>query len=510
VKHLFFSFILLLKLSTTIHAQDAYNLIFPDGDSWTSVQEGKIVEFQVRTTSPQTFKGFAIEKPEELDIQFDSLGHFYWKLGFDLVSRIELKKEFTIIFKGYWEENKRVSKSINFTIEHTNRAPVVEEIPAFYVKQASRNTYQISNDYVFDPDGDPVVFKIATSQMPEGMILSSQGIITWTPSRSQFNNLKTTPITLDFVVQDQPDKAETKGKLRIAQTQLDLPPEILVVPSDTVLFLKENETINLKIYVSDPNGDDNIRNTGFISSDVRLKANLLKENTPLQYEFIWSPGYDFVNESEKKNTVMLTLFVVDKSNNRVQRNISIQVLDTENIIEKDNHQYQKYVNNLESALILIKQLDLNLKTLNSDYKKSKKGKKRRAVIIASLGAITGFSPLLFNPEQSQIVAGIGGTTVLTLSTLEATSKSKDEILEKIKINIDIRNKIQSYSDEFARKNALKSSRRTIEFEKEIEKLRIAINDQRLVLLELDAYQNAPEKFSGKDLKKAFPDFNEEN
>lgn len=81
-------------------------------------------------------------------------------------------------------------------------------------------------------------------------------------------------------------------------------------------------------------------------------------------------------------------------------------------------------------------------------------------------------------------------------------------MDRIKINIDIRNKVQSGADEFARKYNQKSSRRTVEFEKDIDKLRIIMNDQRLVLLELEAYRQNQPAYSDRDLKKAFVDFTE--
>jgi len=62
------------------------------------------------------------------------------------------------------------------------------------------------------------------------------------------------------------------------------------------------------------------------------------------------------------------------------------------------------------------------------------------------------------------------------------------------------------SDEFARKFALKSARRTYEFEKEIEKFRTVLNDQRIVLLELDAYSKNTAKVSDRDIKKGFVDY----
>ena len=74
----------------------------------------------------------------------------------------------------------------------------------------------------------------------------------------------------------------------------------------------------MKVYVSDPNGDENIEQVDFISSDLRVPRNGLKENSKVQKEFTWSPGYDFVEEVEKKKEVLLTFFAIDKSNNRVQ------------------------------------------------------------------------------------------------------------------------------------------------------------------------------------------------
>jgi hypothetical protein len=70
--------------------------------------------------------------------------------------------------------------------------------------------------------------------------------------------------------------------------------------------------------------------------------------------------------------------------------------------------------------------------------------------------------------------------------------------------------VQSAGDEFARKYASKTARRGLDFEKDIDKLRLVLNDQRIVLLELDAYRKGAQQFSTKDVKRYFPDFTEEN
>jgi hypothetical protein len=321
--------------------------------------------------------------------------------------------------------------------------------------------------------------------------------------------LKNNTLTLEFLVQDQPEKAETKAKLRIAQTQQDLPPELLIVPNDTLFTIREDELINLKLYVSDPNGDENISNVSFISSDSRVSKAVLKENAPTQFEFTWTPGYYFVEESEKNKKIELIFFALDKSSNKVQRKVVVKISDTENVDEKDKVLYSKYLQTLNYAKTLIDDLDANQEKLNKMYKQANKGKRHRAILNASLGATTGLSPLLLATDQSKIVSGVGGTTVLTLGTLEATEvlgKSKSAIQDKIKVNIDIRNQLQVEGDNFSRKYALKSARRSKEFDVDRDRMQPVLNNQKLVLLELDASKPAIRNYNEKELKKTFPDF----
>ncbi len=495
----------------TSFSQTANTLLFPDQPGWNILQEDQELAFTLKSSSSEPAK-FLLEGIEDSGIQFDSLGNFYWKPSFDFTDRVTKVREITVIFEAYWPDNKRERQPVTFTVHHVNRPPVVEDLPTFYVKQATANTYQIPSEYVYDQDGDPIVFESIQAQMPESSNLSSQGQLTWTPSRGQFASLKNNPLFIEFIAQDQPDKAETIGKIKIAQTQQDLPSEILIVPGDSLFTIKEDETLNLKLYISDPNGDDNVMNTGFISNDNRIPLDALKGNTNLQYEFTWMPGYEFVDTQGSVISV-ITFYVLDKSNNRAQRRIRIKVNDAENLIKKDNHLFQKYKSNLVEAYMLIQQLDANQKKLNHEYKKARKGKKNRSILNASLGAVTGLSPVVIEADQSKIVSGVGGTTVLTLGTLEATEvigRSKEAIMDKIKNGIDIRNRAQAAGDEFARKYALKMSRRSAEFDKDIEKLRAVLNDQRIVLLELDAYSKNASRIDDKNLKKVFLDYAEES
>lgn len=491
-------------------SSSAQRLIFPEGDQWRLPFEGFETTFKVKTDTSALPK-FSLDGQSGLGIQFDSLGNFTWKPSFDLVDRLEQSKEITMIFQAEWKSGKKIRKPITFIVAHKNRAPVIEDLPVFYVKQSAPNQYQISADYVSDPDGDPIVYKSVMTAMPEGATMSSLGLISWTASRNQFMALKTNPTYIEFIVQD-PDKAEAKGRIKVSQTQLDLPPDLLLVPGDSIYTIKEDERVNIKIYVTDPNGDENIASVGFVCNDDRIAKSSLKENSAVQSEFTWSPGYFFVEEAEKFKVIDLIFFALDKSTNRVQKRVKVKVLDAENIEEKDKQIYTRYRNSLIQARAMIVQLDENHEKLNKMYKQAKRGKKQRALVNAGLGATTGISPVVMEPEQSKYVSAIGGTTVLTLGTLEATEvigKSKTDILDKIKINVEIRNQLQMEGDNFARKYALKSMRRTKEFDIDREKLLPILNNQKLVMLELDASRPSMPNYDNKEIKNTFPDFSDE-
>jgi hypothetical protein len=508
-------FLVLLFIGTTAKTQGNYELIFPSKENWNLLQEGDTLKFTVRTTAPYTVPNahFTIEGINDSGIQFDSTGNFFWKPGYDLVDRVNIQKEISVIFEALWPDGTKARKNINFLVIHKNRPPVVDQLPVFYVKQRTPNTYKIPvGELVYDPDDDPIVFRPILSTLPEGASLSAQGVLSWNPSRNQFNNLKEKPQIIEFIVQDQPTKAETIGRIRVSQTQLDLPPEILLVPGDSLIEIKESEVANFKIYVSDPNGDDNILTVGFIANDPHVPQSSLKENTSTQWEFTWMPGYDFTDDVRLHGDIDLNFFVLDKSNNRTERHVTLRVHDAENIAEKDNHLFSRYKNSLIATMNLIDHLDHNNNYLNREYRKAKKGKKNRSIVNAALGATTGISPLVLESDQSKVVSGVGGTTVLTLGTLEATEvigKSKNDILEKLKINVEIRNQLQAMGDDFARKYALKSARRSPDFNADSDKLKAALHNQKIILLELDAGWKNPNDASDKNLKKTFPDFTSE-
>jgi hypothetical protein len=100
-KLLFFTAFALLTAS--VSAQTGHELILPDSVGWNVLNEGQILSFKVRATTPEDLRHFSLENAEKLPVQFDSVGNFTWKLSYDLVNRVEQKKDFFDNFPGTME-----------------------------------------------------------------------------------------------------------------------------------------------------------------------------------------------------------------------------------------------------------------------------------------------------------------------------------------------------------------------------------------------------------------------
>jgi hypothetical protein len=222
-KLLFFTAFALLTAS--VSAQTGHEIIMPDSIGWNVLNEGRALSFKVRTTAPEDLRYFSLENADKLPIQFDStLEILTWKPSYDLVNRVEQKKDFFDNFPGPVEGWQTCRKAVTFTVNHVNRAPLLKR---FRFSMSSNHPAIVTRypyEYVSDPDGDPFVFKIIQTQMPEGSNLSSQGQFTWAPSRSQFNALKNNPQQLSLLFRINPTRLKQKAKFELRKHNLILPP----------------------------------------------------------------------------------------------------------------------------------------------------------------------------------------------------------------------------------------------------------------------------------------------
>ncbi|MDO1445995.1 hypothetical protein Q0590_07010 [Rhodocytophaga aerolata] len=482
---------------------------------WSHIQEGQKIEFALTTTGGTgNTVTYALVHGKTDSMQLDSTGRFTWIPGFDFVDRLTPNRTIQVLFEARNENNEFASKEVEFRVWHVNRPPQVEDLKPFYVRYNVVNTYTIDATMVKDADNDPLVFVSIPDQMPEGAKLTAQGEFTWKPSVTQYNQLKTKPLTIEFYVEDQPAKTRTKGRFKIEATQMDLAPEISVVPKTTAIRYNENAAVNLRFYLSDPNGDNDIATFNFVSENPAVPKSALVQNTPNQYEFIWTPGYDFVKDPLDSLSFDISFFVIDKSQKRDEKTVQVTIVNTVNEEEKDRKFYTEYRTSLVRAWDLLEQLKDTEKDLKKKFNQARKGKKGRSVVNASLGAASGLSPVVIQaPTTQKIVSTVGGTTVMTMGTLEATEvigRSTKDLLDRVNYVMEKRHEIQTKGDIFARKYALKSSRRRPEFIKDLDDFVAAMNLKGLVALELDAGWENKQKATDAQISKTFKDFNGEN
>jgi hypothetical protein len=505
---------LLLSLLTVAFAAQGqefkplFQIILPTQTDWNIAPESSRIDFRLNSNSENAF--FSLVQGRLEGMNFDSLGHFSWTPSYDIADRINTKKTIQLLIKAQNPKGETTTQTIDLVINHTNRPPQIEALQPYYVQFRSSNVYKIDAQLLRDDDADPVVIVPIPESLPEGMKLTSQGEFTWQPSQTQFNQLKTKPFYVDFELEDQPQKARSKGRIKVEATQLDLPPNIIQIPQSERYDLKENTTIDLKFYLSDPNGDDDIVAFDFVSDNAQVPTKALIKNTPNQYEFIWTPSYDFVKDPLDSLSFNITFFVIDKNQKRDERKIYFTVRNAVNEALKDKQLYSQYRSALVEAWNLLEQLSEKEQTLKQAYLQAKKGKRNRSVTTATLGAVTGISPVIIKTTDNRtIISAIGGTAILTIGTLEATEvigKSLKDILERYNYVLEKKIEIQSKGDVFAREYALKSQRRTADYVRKKDEFKLALILKGPVTLDLDAGWENKKEATDKALSRSFKDF----
>ncbi|MFT5885123.1 MAG: hypothetical protein ACI9IP_001583 [Arcticibacterium sp.] len=511
------SAVLILSISCSF-AQSDYQIAFTHGvPGWNQFQEGNTSNFTLSISGNHDDRVFkmAISQGKQIGMELDSTGNFHWLPPYSLVGRIEKEKIYQVLVEAKSDSGDFVSRTMDLIVSHTNRAPIVSELKPFYIQYNTQNKYQIDPSLVYDEDQDPLVFIPSVEELPEGMNITSRGEVTWSPSYTQFKNLQNAPEFVGFYVEDQPNKKQSKGRIKLVPTQLDLPPAITILPKIKKVVLNENETINIGFYLSDPNGDEDIDTFSFLSNNLEIKNHKLVKNTQNQYEFFWTPDYDFVKDPADSVVFYIDFFVIDKTQKRDVKRIDFKIINAINEAVTDQKNYALYKGTLRRAWELMEQLKEKENELKKSYNKAKKGKKNRSVINASLGATTGLSSIFTKNKESlqRTISTVGGTTVLTISTLEATEvigKSMKDLLDRLNYVIEKKNEIQTKGDIFARDYSLKSARRENDFNRNMDSFMTAMNLKGLVALELDARWETKKTGDDSNIRKSFKDFGAED
>ena len=492
---------------------DPIEIIIPGGRDWNEVLENKPFELELKANGGTGEYKFELLEPVFLMEMLDPYGVFSWTPEYDFVSTDEKVKSVMVKVKVFDDGGNEATTDFALYVDHVNQPPVVNEMPTFYIQYNRENTYQLKRDgLAFDPDGDSIIFTPVLNQMLQGMSLNKNGEISWKPSTSQFKQLRRKPKSIAFYVQEYPAGARTRGQIRLEVSRTDEPPIITMVPNKNTFDLKENDELHLNFVITDPNGEEDLLSFGFVSENSSIKTDALKKKDDWIYEFSWTPGYDFIKEVGEKDEFDISFFAIDRESKRTERNILVTVHDTENLVEKDRILYDQYRTVLERAFDLISQLNEKEKEFEKAYKHARKGKKNRAITTASLGALTGLSPIIFleNPDGQKITAGLGGTATATLGTLEASNvigESPADIMRNLNYVTQKKNDLLVYGTVYASKYALPVSKRDKGFQSDLRNLSVQLNLKDVAQLELDPTWENKKSATAKNIKKIFKDFN---
>ena len=496
-------------------ALDPITMVITKTNNWDSKNEGETFNIEFSAQGGSGEYKFELLQPESLMENLNQYGIFNWTPDFNFVRPEENVKSVLLKIKVFDTEGNEYFETVPIYIQHVNRPPVVNELPTFYIQYTKENTYQLKKaGLTFDPDGDSIIFIPVLKELPQGMTVSKNGVIKWKPSRTQINYLRQNPLYLSFTVEDYPAGEKSIGQVRIEVSKADLPPEIAMIPDKQSFEIKENEELNLNFFITDPNGQGDLLAFDFVTENTKITNDALIKKDEWQYEFSWTPDYDFIDEEGGKSEFDISFYAIDKESNRTEKNILVTVVDTENIIEKDRILYDQYRTVLERAFDMISQLNEKEKELEKQYKNAKKGKKNRAISTASLGALTGLSPIIFmeNPDGQKIAAGLGGTATATIGTLEASNvigEPPSDIMRDLNYVSQKRNDLLVYGNVFASKYALPVSKRDKGFQSDLRSLSIHLNLKEAAKLDLDAGWENSKDATARNIKKVFKDFNKD-
>src|SRR5690606_20469274 len=145
--------------------------------------------------------------------------------------------------------------------------------------------------------------------------------------------------------------------------------------------------------------------------------------------------YSFVEDPLDSLSFYVDFFLIDKSKLRAVKRINFRVDNAINEAEVDKKNYALYRGTLQRGWELMEQIKEKEEELKKTYNRAKKGKRSRSVVNASLGATTGLSSIFTKDKENlqRTISTVGGTTVLTIGTLEATEvigKSMKDIIDR--------------------------------------------------------------------------------
>jgi len=250
-----------------------------------TVSENETLEFLVEGNDP--------DKEDQNAISFSVIGlpegavfsaagqKFSWTPGYD---NSGIYENLTFVMQA---GNLADSSTINITVNHVNRPPVMNDIENKTVDENKKLSFVVGGSDLDTEDDAKLVF--TATQLPQGAVFNADSMqFTWTPTYEQSGSFE----NVTFTVQD-PSGLTQNVTMSITVNHVNRPPILADVPPQTV---EENTPLAISLQGSDPDNED--------QNSLQYSATQLPEGAVLEGNSIsWTPTY----EQSGEYTVQFTL-----------------------------------------------------------------------------------------------------------------------------------------------------------------------------------------------------------
>jgi hypothetical protein len=250
-----------------------------------TVNENELLEFLVEGSDP--------DKEDQNAISFSVIGlpdgavfnadnqKFTWTPGYDNSGVYE---NLTFVMRA---GSLADSSTINITVNHVNRLPVINAIANKTVDENKKLSFIVGGSDPDIEDDSKLVF--TATQLPQGSIFNVDSMqFTWTPTYEQSGSFE----NVTFTVQD-PSGLTQNATISITVNHVNRPPILADVPPQTI---EENTPLAVSLQGSDPDNED--------QNSLQYSATQLPEGAILELNNLaWTPTYDQSGEY----TVQFTL-----------------------------------------------------------------------------------------------------------------------------------------------------------------------------------------------------------
>jgi hypothetical protein len=239
-----------------------------------TIDENAMLEFNIQGSDPdqedQSAISFSVVGLPEGAV-FDAAGQkFSWTPGYDN-SGVYDNVQF-IMRAG----NLSDTTSMNITVTHVNRVPVMNEVANKTVDENKKLTFVVSGSDADSEDNGKLIFT-ATS-LPEGATFNSDSLqFTWTPTYEQSGIYE----NVTFAIQD-PSGLSNSATMSITVNHVNRPPVLAEIQPQAV---EENVPLAVNLQGSDPDNED--------QNSLQYSAKQLPEGATLEgTNLAWTPTYE--------------------------------------------------------------------------------------------------------------------------------------------------------------------------------------------------------------------------